>query len=430
MLNNSYDIDKTLLWNLTVLYVEDEKLIAEEVYFFLSKYIKNIHIAYNGEEGEKLYHKIKPDIIITDIQMPKQNGLKMIEKINNKNIPVIVTTAFSDVEYFVEALELNINKYVMKPIDLKKLLEDIQECITISNIKNELFKHDNLVNIVNTNILLSITNTKGIIIEVSDAFCNFVGYTKEEIINKSHAIFKYNKTPNSFYKHLWSSIKNGKIFEGEIQNLKKNGEVYFLNIRITPIFKGKQIINYIAIGENITDKKKLELLVMEDDLTKLYNRRHFNEIINKETRRIKRNQGILHMLIVDIDYFKKYNDTYGHPKGDEALKMVANIFKKSMSRVSDYAFRLGGEEFCLIYTNMTKKDSIQLAQKIVKHIEDLKIKHKTSIISKYLTISAGLMIQNSSNIDEKLLYKNADEALYLAKTNGRNKLVVSKDCIK
>ena len=430
MLNTSYDIDKTLLWNLTILYVEDEKLITQEVEFFLSKYIKNIHIAHDGEEGERLYHKIKPDIIITDIQMPKQNGLEMIKKINDNNIPVIVTTAFSDVEYFVEALELNINKYIIKPIDLKKLLEDIQECATINNIKNELFKHDNLMNIINTNILLSITNTKGIIIEVSDAFCKFVGYSKEEIINSSHVLFKHKDTPSSFYKHLWSSIKSGKIFVGEVKNIKKNGEEYFLKIRITPIFKDNIIINYIAIGENITDKKKLELLVIEDDLTKLYNRRHFNEILNKETRRIKRHKGTLHMLILDIDYFKKYNDTYGHPQGDEALRIIANIFKNSMTRVSDYAFRLGGEEFCLIYTDMSKEESINLSKRIVKNVENLKIKHRTSIISQYLTISAGLIIEDASNIDEKLLYKNADEALYIAKMNGRNQVVISKHCVK
>ena len=430
MLNTSSDIDKILLWNLTLLYVEDEKLIAEEVNFFLSRYIKNIHIAYDGEEGERLFNKVKPDIIITDIQMPKQNGLKMIKNINTKNVPVIITTAFSDVEYFIEALELNINKYIMKPIDLKKLLEDIQECVAINNIKNELFKRDNLLNIINTNILLSITNTNGIIIEVSDAFCKFVGYTKEEIINNSHAVFRHKDTPNSFYKNLWSTIKNGKVFKADIKNIKKNGEVYFINIRITPVFKDNRIINYIAISENITDKKKLELLVIEDDLTKLYNRRYFNEILNKEMRRIKRNKGILHMLILDIDYFKKYNDTYGHPKGDEALIIVANIFKASMTRASDYAFRLGGEEFCLIYTDMTKAESIQLAQKIVKNVENLEIKHKTSLISEYLTISAGLIMQDISTIDEKLLYKNADEALYLAKTNGRNKVVISKHCVK
>lgn len=421
-------LNKELLDSVTILYVEDEKSIQDEVAYFFKKHIPNFYLASNGLEGIEVFKSVNPDIIITDIQMPKMNGLDMLKQLNLKNVPVIITTAYSDVDYFIKAIELNVKKFVTKPIDLFELLFAIQECISETHLKNKLFEKENLLTIVDENVLLSMTDTKGIIIDASHAFCDFVGYSKEELVGNTHQILKHEDTKDSFYKKMWKHIQEGKVFKSEIKNRKKSGDIYWANLTITPVFKDEKIINYIAIRQDITNKKKLELLSIEDDLTKLYNRRHFNEIIDREIRRIKRDKSSLSLLSLDIDFFKKYNDTYGHPSGDDVLVEVAKVLKSSTLRSTDYAFRMGGEEFCIIFSGSNIEDSFDYAKDIINKIESLQIEHNTSSVSKYITSSAGLVVMNYDILtNTQDLYKYADEALYRAKINGRKQVILSKE---
>ena len=420
-------INKTLLSNLTILYVEDEKMISEEVSFYFKKYVKDFFIANNGEEGLKLFKEVNPDIIITDIQMPKMNGLDMIKEIGSTSVPIIITTAYSDIEYFLKAIELKICKFVIKPINLIDLILDVQSCVSSNYLQDKLFEKENLLKIVDENVLISITDKEGQIIEVSSAFCKFTQYDKDELIGESHRVLRHENTPDSFYKNMWDVISTGKTFNTEIRNRKKDGTIYWANLTITPVFKNEEIINYTAVRADITNKKKLEQLIIEDDLTKLFNRRHFNNILNQEIRRVKRENSTITLVSIDIDYFKNYNDTYGHPKGDDVLYEIGKVLKKNTARSTDYAFRIGGEEFCLIFSGSSIKDSCLHVQEIISEIENLKIEHKNSNNSNYITVSAGIIVQNASDIiDEETLYKHSDIALYQAKVKGRNQAVLSE----
>ena len=133
-------------------------------------------------------------------------------------------------------------------------------------------------------------------------------------------------------------------------------------------------------------------------------------------------------MVIDIDYFKQYNDTYGHIAGDDALRSVATVLKESLSNPDDMAFRVGGEEFALICTNMNKKSVLSCAQKLQKNIEKLHIEHKSSDVSKYLTVSIGIHFASTYILeDAKKVYAHADDALYAAKKEGRNKVIVYGD---
>ena len=420
-------INKTLLSNITILYVEDEKMISEEVSFYFGKYVKNFYLANNGLEGLELFNKVNPDILITDIQMPKMNGLDMIKEIGPTNVPIIVTTAYSDIEYFIKAIELKISKFVIKPINLINLILDVQNCVQDTYLQNKLFEKENLLKIVDENVLISITDKDGVIIHVSESFSQFTQYKKEELIGETHKILKHEDTDDSFYKEMWNTISLGKTFNCEIKNRKKEGELYWANLTITPVFRNNEIVNYTAVRSDITDKKKLEQLIIEDDLTKLYNRRHFNNVLNNELRRIKRKNSIISLVSIDIDHFKKYNDTYGHPAGDDVLARIGKVLKDCTLRSSDYAFRIGGEEFCLLFSGSNVQESLFYVQDIINSIENLKIEHKNSLNSDVVTVSAGVIVQNASEvIDEETLYKYSDIALYQAKVKGRNQVVLSE----
>jgi len=416
------NINKELLSNITILYVEDEDMIREEVTYFFSKYVKNFHTAKDGEEGLSLFKKINPDIIITDIQMPKMNGLDMIKEINRKNIPIIITTAYSDIDYFLRAIELNINKFIIKPIDLMELMRSIQECIYNGTMYDKFFEKENLLKIVDENVLLSITDKNGVIIDSSSAFCDFVKYSKAELLGQTHRILKHENTPDEFYQDMWNQISSGKKFNAEIRNKKKDGEIYWANLTITPLIKDGEVINYTAIRQDITNKKKLELLAIEDTLTSIYNRRYFNKIIEKELRRTKRENINICLLSIDIDDFKKYNDTFGHPKGDEILINVAQTLKISASRATDYVFRMGGEEFSIIFSGVNVEKALEFSNELVKKIENLQIKH---IEDRVVTISAGLVCMDANDIEDvEELYKYSDVALYKAKDRGKNQVVL------
>lgn len=419
-------INKNLLSVSKILYVEDESKSREKIALFLQELTTNLYVAKNGKEGIKLYNQYKPDIIITDIQMPIKNGLDMIKEINCKDIPIIITTAYSDADYFLKAIELDVFKFIIKPINLMDLIKSLQDALYAKYVKNKLFEKDSLLKIVDENVLISVTDKKGLIIDVSSAFCKMTGYSKEELIGSTHKILKHKDTPESFYKKMWHEINKGKIFKATIKNRKKDGDIYWAKLTITPVINEKaEIVNFTAVRQDITNKMKLEELIIEDELTKLYNRRYFTEILNREIKRIKRAKSNISLIFIDIDYFKKYNDYYGHQEGDKILQEISILFKNICSRSTDYAFRLGGEEFCIIFSGLSKKKSIEFSEKIVNAVENLNILHYKSECSKYVTISAGLIIKSyAETLDIESLYKEADDALYIAKSKGRNQVYI------
>lgn len=418
-------VNKDLLKNITILYVEDEITIAEQVKFFFSRFVKGFYVASNGLEGLELYKEINPDIIITDIQMPKMNGLDMIKEIDDKNIPVIITTAYSDSSYLLKAIELNVDKFVIKPVNLVDLVSDVQRLVLKTHLQDKLLEKEILLDIIDENVLMLILDQDKKIIDASNAFCKLTGYSKLELIGQTHEILYTDEIPKDFDEKIWDSTSNGKSFSSEIINKTKMGEEIWNNLTITPIFQNDEIVKYIEIRQDITNKKKLEILTIEDDLTKIYNRRYFNKVIDRELRRVKRENSTISLLSLDIDYFKKYNDAFGHPKGDELLVKIATTLKSLLLRASDYLFRMGGEEFSIIFSGLDIKESMEFSRNIIKKIEDLNEYHADGT---KVTISAGLIVQTASYLkDEVELYKKSDDALYEAKQNGRNQFVLSKE---
>ena len=307
-----------------------------------------------------------------------------------------------------------------------------KEFIILANSLNKTLENKNMVekklqdyiNIVNQNVIISSTNIQGVITEVSEAFCEISGYKKDELIGKSHNIVRHPNSPTSFYKEMWNTLLSKKEWRGEIKNLAKNGDIYWIYAIITPILKNSEIIGFTSIKSNITNKKHIEELSITDELTKIYNRRFFNIKIEEEINRAKRDKKELCLIILDIDFFKQYNDTYGHQEGDIVIKSVANVLKRKTNRADDFAFRVGGEEFVII-THIEKDKVLNYANSIKDDIENLKIEHSGNKASKYVTISLGVVCKNAIEINSsEELYKQADINLYEAKRSGRNCVVI------
>ena len=171
-------------------------------------------------------------------------------------------------------------------------------------------------------------------------------------------------------------------------------------------------------------EKELQNLSITDELTQLCNRRFFNSKIEEEINRAKREKKHLCLMVLDIDFFKQYNDTYGHQKGDFVLQEISKVLKNRTNRASDFAFRIGGEEFAIL-VNLEKNKISEFAEAIKNDIENLKIEHSGNKVSKYVTTSIGVNFKQADelkNIDE--LFKVADDNLYEAKRSGRNCVVI------
>lgn len=179
--------------------------------------------------------------------------------------------------------------------------------------------------------------------------------------------------------------------------------------------------SYSFFYDNTSNKLKEKEFSEKDELTSLYNRRKMNEYIDQEII----NEDMVHsvgILMLDVDYFKKYNDTYGHQKGDSVLHLIGNTLGE-MSRKHDiFVARYGGEEFIIIIKNKEREQVFEIAREIKQNIGSLQIPHKTSEISDMLTVSIGLHYGEGKQTDIYGLIKKADDALYEAKIRGRNQI--------
>lgn len=228
-------------------------------------------------------------------------------------------------------------------------------------------------------------------------------------------------------RHFQSSKLWG-IIAAQSNNLRKwkTEEIEFL----------KQLKGHLAIaieqGELYCQlqlaNRELEQLAMIDYLTQLANRAAFNARLTMEWNRLAREKKPLSLILSDIDFFKQYNDTYGHLQGDECLFQVAQIFREITKRCSDLAARYGGEEFVIILPNTSRKSAIMMAEKLRSLVEELKIPHRKSLVSNFVTISIGVacMIPNYHNYYNQLI-EAADQLLYQAKQQGRNRVCCSSE---
>jgi diguanylate cyclase (GGDEF)-like protein len=168
--------------------------------------------------------------------------------------------------------------------------------------------------------------------------------------------------------------------------------------------------------------QKLARLSTEDSLTGIANRRRFDEVLEREWRRMRRASNSLALVMIDVDFFKSYNDNYGHQAGDGVLKKVAALFSKHLKRPGDIVARYGGEEFAMILPDTQLRGAVHIAEHMRKAVEKLKIEHSYSQAASFLTISAGIaaVVPYKNGLGD--LIKKADENLYLAKQQGRNRL--------
>jgi len=186
-------------------------------------------------------------------------------------------------------------------------------------------------------------------------------------------------------------------------------------------------IHYRSLAEDkmLVLNQKLQVLANIDSLTQIPNRHRFKEFFLREWRRMGREKSPLAVILCDIDFFKKYNDSFGHQAGDDCLQKVAQAISGAVKRPADLVARYGGEEFVIILPNTEGFGALKVAEEIRQNVEKLQLEHPQSNVSDFVTLSLGVayLIPSQDNSQE-LLLANADKALYEAKQKGRNQALL------
>lgn len=211
-------------------------------------------------------------------------------------------------------------------------------------------------------------------------------------------------------------------------NYDLDGTSHYFEATLSEILHTGTLAGYLLVAHDTTERKQLEETLLNlsylDGLTGIANRRRFDERLEQEWRRASREQQKLTLIMVDIDYFKNYNDHYGHPAGDECLKKIAQVLHEASGRPGDLAARYGGEEFALILPNTTHAGGEKVAEQIRARVEALELPHARSEVSPWVTVSVGVTSHAPGNKeDSNILLEGADRALYKAKQQGRNRVV-------
>lgn len=313
--------------------------------------------------------------------------------------------------------------------EFKLFVGAIQDLTQINLIKKNIQNIDKalhaLMNVFDKNVILIQCSLDGKINYVSSAFCETSQYTDSMILDRNLCEFQDTKKSKSILDIFTKSIEQNKTAECELKFLKKDGNFFWVKAFISPILNTDANVTFTLICHDITSHKLLETITYHDALTGVFNRRYYSEMIHKEINRCKRDHKKLSFAMIDIDYFKQYNDIYGHREGDEVLKQVASTLDKNLKRGGDHLFRMGGEEFCAIFTG-DEEMALALCETLREGIENLQIPHVGNRVSRYVTVSIGLVVADlqSDVIDELGLYTTSDNALYSAKSQGRNRVFV------
>lgn len=414
---------------ITILYVEDEDDVRDGYARALKRISKEIITASDGAIGLILYKKFLPDIVITDINMPNMNGIDMvyqIKKINN-NANIIFTTAHGETRYLLDAISLQVDGYLIKPVQKISLLvaiEKIAKRVVLEkenkqqkDILQHIIDYDNSISVVTNLTDISFANKSFLnffdisnILEFKDKYSSIIDifFINNHIINTAN-IKNASRRGINLYEFIYSLDEINRV----VTLRDKNNHFKSFYINISKINNTNFLITFTDITKIEKSRAVTTKKAYIDGLTGVFNRNKLEEVFQRKVKKAERDNTPLSMAIVDIDHFKNFNDTYGHLIGDEVLIILAEAINKNI-RENDFFARWGGEEFVLLFDNTSIKGAMLNADKIRMIVESLN--HKTA---GRITASFGIT-QLKDNDTIECIFKRADKALYLAKESGRN----------
>ncbi len=470
--------------NSKVLVVDDVPSNLEIITEVLLSVGYQVATAISGERAINRLQKYIPDLILLDIKMPGIDGFETFRQIKSKpglaDIPVIFITAYADTESIVKGFSLGAVDYISKPFQELELIARVKTHIqlrqTILQVKQQAIQEKVLRQIVE-NIHCSLDlgvilhNAASQIKQQMEADYVLLHHhdlsVDSQVIGTTQGTDPISSTPLKLFSSseadspapltqlalgmAGSKDQSEAIFSTE-KPAMEDGTAYtelhcslFLKENLWGVliagFRSEKIVQGKYENTLQVVVKQLEIAIQQahlhhqlelanaeldrlaslDELTQLPNRRCFNIYLEQEWLRLLREQQPLSLIMIDIDYFKLYNDTYGHCQGDICLKAVAETLSKIVRRPADLVARYGGEEFVAILPHTSAAGAKKLAVQMLRAVQQLQIAHRTHLSSDCVTVSLGVTTCIPTLEGSYLAFLDcADQALYQAKSKGRD----------
>ena len=404
--------------DISVLYVEDETGIRQSVARSLSLLVKNVHTAENGLVALEKLHEHPIDLIISDIKMPKMDGLSLVEQLREEGytIPVVITSAFNETEYLSKAIDLKVDKFINKPIRISDLLGTISKVAEAIYNKQELrLKQQELEHyrqaIEQTNFVMHIT-PEGSLLSMNRELSDYFDEMGEEDFSFSSI---YDLLDEAYVSELLEKVETLKIFS-KMTLLTLNNKNYTIWITAFPsVLKEDRIIEITLLLTNISEVVREKDAMIEklytDELTGLPNRqRLFHDLAGHDKK--------MAMVIVDIDGFSNLNHLYGFDTGDDILRQMATILSGFRPGTGGawQLYRSDMDHFVILLEKMGLFDPDQaqaLAKQIITHVDS-----HPFVIGGVLRIDVGITV-GASCIEKTDLYAEASLALKFAKSSHK-----------
>ncbi|MBT5470225.1 MAG: diguanylate cyclase [Nitrospina sp.] len=465
---------------LKILFIEDDEVDRSNIQrlFDKSKLKVLLEVAVTLKDGIDKLKTQDFDCVLLDYYLPDSKGAGAIEdlrKVDENEIPLIVLTGMGNETMAAEVMKKGAADYVSKNGLNEDVLErSVRNAAQIHEFREKAILAERALLEREKQYRTIIETVSDIIfrldvdgnIEFVNPAIRFLGYEPSEIVGQPIDKFVEKVEGVDYEEDLISKIKTQGVGPLATNNLEVNllvekDSTLWEQNRAIPVlldafglwdvpdevvFKRdskKNFLGTLCIARNITEVKAMEEellstqarligaveelkeLATRDALTGIANRRFFDEYLEKEWKRAQRDKYPFSLVMIDLDFFKVYNDTYGHQKGDVCLKEVATAIDETMKRPADMAARYGGEEFALILPETSPEGAMGLAEKLRKSIFDLNLEHKNSSVDNRVTVSMGvatLKVDKESNYSD--LITKADKALYAAKNDGRNRVTL------
>ena len=459
---------------LDILVIDDDEVDRMNVQHLLDKEgVKAVvHEASDCKSGIEKMKSREIDCVLIDYRLPDANGVEVLEKlteVNRNNVPLILLAGMGGELLVAEAMKKGASDYLPKKgLDGKTLAHSIRNSIQVGSFEKKVRAAENALAESEKSYRTIVETVSDVIfrlgpdqkIEFINPAIRFFGYEPSELVGQSIEKFV---DMGSTDKETIAKIATQGVGPLSTSNLEVKfkfaresifGETTkpvpvlldafgLWDISDEQVFKNeveKNFLGTLCIARNIMEIKAVEEELLQtqcrlmqavenlkelsttDGLTEISNRRFFDEYSEKEWKRAQRDKKPFAVIMIDLDCFKSYNDTYGHQRGDACLKKVAGVIKGAMKRPADLAARYGGEEFVLVLPETDKDGACKLAEQLRQEVINLKEEHQNNTSGKWVTISLGAAteIAEPGKSFSDLLAK-ADKALYEAKGSGRNR---------
>lgn len=350
------ELDEVIRYSQTLklLYVEDNEDSREATQLIFNEFFSDIVVAVDGQDGYEKFQEHNIDIIITDINMPRLDGLKMIDKIRklNQEIPILVLSAYNESGYFMESIKIGVEGYLLKPIDINQFLSALKGVTGKIKLQCEAQQNLSLLTqyqeITDNSSIVSKTDLDGNITFVNNEFITYSGYTEKELLGKNYLIVRHPHNEQSFYDDIWNTIKVRKeIWKGTIRNISKDDKVYYSRTTIKPILDiSGNVIEYISLEEDITNMMKPQKL-LEDMIT---------------------TQEVPMLILAKIVDYETLNKFYGQNKITE-IEEKFSVFLYDMMKeefLFDNVFILGEGRFAFSQDKKICKKELENIEKTIQ----------------------------------------------------------------